>query len=195
MINTKNSSLGNQTLEKPIPSVDLNAPLKVEQEDQEEDNEFEKNNKRIFIFGSIIACLILISTGGVFFMYSRQPQEEKIVAKDQDKAQMKEVAKPTKPELNRVEISFEVLNGSGVAGEGKKAADKITGLGYTVSTTGNADNYDYKESELWLKKDFEDKADLILADLKKEFKNISFSGELKDTSAAARLILGKKDVE
>ncbi len=195
MINIKNSSSGIQTSGKPIPSTDLNAPLEVDQAEQEEDNGFEKNNKRIFIFGGIIACLILISTGIVFFMYARQGAERKDVVSSVEKAQIKEIVKPTMPELNRAEISFEVLNGSGIAGEGKKAAGKITSLGYVVEETGNADNYDYKESELWVKKDFEDKADLILADLKKEFKNISFSGELKDTTAACRFILGKEDVE
>ncbi len=98
------------------------------------------------------------------------------------------------PILNRSDWSFEVLNGTGVTGEAKKAADKIQALGYQVSKTGNADKSNYKETEILVKKDLLDKVGLVVADLKDTIKIASVAGELKDSTASARIIIGKDSI-
>lgn len=62
--------------------------------------------------------------------------------------------------LDRADLSIVVQNGSGEAGVAKVMADKLTALGYVVSSTGNADNYDYAQSVIQVKS--ADKAFLAL---------------------------------
>lgn len=93
--------------------------------------------------------------------------------------------------LNRADWSFEVLNGSGIAGEAKKTADKLTSLGYVVVKTGNADKDTYIENALFVRAGKESDADLLLADLKTNFSIASISGTLTEGTASARLIIGK----
>lgn len=53
--------------------------------------------------------------------------------------------------LDRSAISIAIQNGNGQAGVAKKMSDTLTGLGYTVASTGNADNYDYATTEIHVK--------------------------------------------
>lgn len=94
--------------------------------------------------------------------------------------------------LNRAEWSFEVLNGSGVTGAAKVAADNLTGLGYVVVKTGNADKSNYTKNELFVREGKSADSNLILADLKTDFSIASVSGELTEGTASARLIIGSK---
>jgi len=61
---------------------------------------------------------------------------------------------PTKAsasDLDRSNLSLEVQNGSGVAGAATKMSDALKKLGYTVASSGNADNFDYEKTEIQLK--------------------------------------------
>lgn len=87
--------------------------------------------------------------------------------------------------------SFEILNGSGVSGQAKKLADKIKELGYTVIKTGNADKQTYEKTELLVKSGLEEKIDAVIADIKDVVKVASVSGEVKDSTASAQIIIGK----
>lgn len=98
---------------------------------------------------------------------------------------------PTPAPLVRSDWSFEVLNGSGVTGLAKTMADKLTNLGYSVVKTGNADKSNYKTTQVFVKSNLKDKVDLVIADLKDTVKIASFGGELTDSTASARIILGK----
>lgn len=62
--------------------------------------------------------------------------------------------------LDRADLTIVVQNGSGEAGVAKTMADKLTALGYVVSSTGNADNYDYESTVIQVKS--ADKAFLAL---------------------------------
>lgn len=53
--------------------------------------------------------------------------------------------------LDRANLSIIVQNGSGVTGAGKTMGDKLTALGYTVSSVGNAPNSDYAQTEIHVK--------------------------------------------
>lgn len=69
--------------------------------------------------------------------------------------------------LDRADLTVVVQNGSGEAGVAKVMADKLTALGYVVSSTGNADNYDYASTVIQVKS--ADKAFLAL--LKKDLED------------------------
>lgn len=101
---------------------------------------------------------------------------------------------PTPSPLIKSDWSFEILNGSGVTGEAKKIADQIKDLGYIVVKTGNADKSDYSKTEILVKKEVLDKIDLVIADLKDIIKVASYGGELNDSTASARIIIGKDSI-
>jgi hypothetical protein len=90
-------------------------------------------------------------------------------------------------------VTLEVLNGSGVAGEAGKVADSLTKLGYQVLATGNADNQKYSKTEVYV--------NATLSDSVKLFKDLGSFGEatrsgiLKDSTASARIIIGKNWTE
>lgn len=98
---------------------------------------------------------------------------------------------PTPKTLNRSEWSFEVLNGSGVTGAAKKLADSLKALGYQVVKVGNADK-DYQTNEFFVQEDLMVDIAPVVADIKDIIKIASISGQLKDSTASARIIIGKE---
>lgn len=101
---------------------------------------------------------------------------------------------PAPNPLIRSEWSFEVLNGSGKSGLAKDIAGKLQDLGYQVVKTGNADKSNYAQTEIWVQSNLLEKTDLIIADLKDTIKIASMAGELKDSTASARIIIGKDSI-
>ncbi len=97
-----------------------------------------------------------------------------------------------KPQLIKSEWSFEVLNGSGVRGAAKKLADQLKDLGYQVVKVANADRDDYAKTQILVTGNLQDKIDLVVADVKDVVKIASVAGELKDSTASARIIIGKE---
>jgi len=57
------------------------------------------------------------------------------------------------PSINKEEIKIKVLNGSGTAGKAAEVRDILKKLGYSQIVVGNADNFDYKITEINTKKD------------------------------------------
>jgi hypothetical protein len=95
--------------------------------------------------------------------------------------------------LDRKTLTIEVLNGSGTAGAGKKAADILTGLGYKVVSTGNADSYDYATTEVSVKSTKKNFLTLLEKDLSASYTVEADSAALTaSASADARVIVGKK---
>lgn len=94
--------------------------------------------------------------------------------------------------LDRADLSVRVENGSGVTGAAKKAADYLTGLGYNVVSTGNADNTDYTDVTIMVKSSEKDYLPLLNKDLSREYEVGSSSSNLSATaSAEALVIVGK----
>lgn len=189
--------LETEQIKKPssgISGTNLKAPLKTEEEseqddDDDDDDPQEKSNRNLFLLGGIGLTIIVLLTGGFFLFSTRDIQKEKKAP-----VAVAPIPMPTEvPEraLVKSDWQMEVLNGSGIAGLAKKVAEKIKGLDYQVVKTGNADKDDYQTTQIWVKKDLLDKADLIIADLKDVVKIASVAGELTEGTASARIILGK----
>lgn len=203
---TDDAPLKIEGIKKPgsdIPETNLKAPLKIEEVgEKEEDGQQEKSNeqalspqeqgnKNLFIFGGIVVGIIILATVGFFIFSSKQPQEQKTITPQSETSTPKPTEAPKKA-LNRADWSMEVLNGSGVSGAAKKIADKLKDLGYPIVKVGNADKDDYETSQILVSKTLQDKIDLVLADIKDIVKIASSSGDLKDSTASARIILGKE---
>ena len=173
-----------------VPTVEKNAPLKIDAVADKPESPTEpsqKSNKNLLIFGGIgLGAIVLIIA--LFGIVSPSLEQEK------EEPKVTQIVTPSPspiPTLDRAAITFEVLNGSGVAGVAKKAADKLEALGYKVIKTGNADKDDYKLNQLFIASLLSDKTELIIKDFKDDFGISSSSGELRDSTASARLILGK----
>lgn len=142
----------------------------------------------IIIFLIVIACII---SAGIFFRHRvNQLLKGPTPQLTQTPAPTAEPT-PTPNLLVRLDWSFEVLNGSGVSGQAKKLADKLKSLGYPVVKSGNADKQTYETTELFVKKELQDKINIVIVDLKDIVKIASIAGELKDGTASARIIIGK----
>lgn len=128
--------------------------------------------------------------GGIYFVAGTGgPKKQDQKATAVPTATLEPTPKPKT--LNQSEWSFEVLNGSGVSGEAKRIADALKDLGYQVVKVGNADRDDYSAHEFFVQKDLQEDVNLVVSDIKDIIKIASISGELKDSSASARIIIGK----
>lgn len=94
--------------------------------------------------------------------------------------------------LDRSKLTIEVQNGSGVVGAAKKAADALKALGYIISSTGNADNYDYINLTIQVKTGKSNFLSLLQKDLGSSYTIGTASANLTATSSAdALVIVGK----
>lgn len=94
--------------------------------------------------------------------------------------------------LDRSKLSVSVQNGSGALGVAKKAADFLKGLGYTISSTGNADNFNYTNVTVKVKNSQKDFLPLLVKDLNASYLVAASSSDLSATASAdALVIIGK----
>jgi len=103
-----------------------------------------------------------------------------------------EVSPIDKSGLDRSKLSITVVNGSGVEGTAAKGATILKDLGYNVVSTDNADNFNYKDVTIKVKKEKSDYLDLLKKDLAKEYTIRTSSSDLSSTSSTdALIIIGK----
>ncbi len=156
----------------------------------EEEIPSEKSNRKLFMAGLIVVLFIFGVTGWVFYFanrYSEETTQEEITL--EEGATEEPTATPASTQLEREEITLEILNGSGVAGAAGDAAEVFEALGYEDVEVGNAD--DTEGNELYVSSDIEDLIDVLLEDVEEELDISSISGELDDSTASARIILGE----
>jgi len=175
-----------------VPEVALNASLTIDsQEEVREEPPLEKSNKRLFIIGTIVALLVVICTGIVGFYLLQQNSQLK---KTDTKTTTAEATPSKAPEftLNRSGWTLEILNGTSKAGAAGVLAEKLSGMGYVILKTGNADNKDYDTTQIFISSDKRSEdAELMLQDIKARVGVSSSSGGLTEGSASARIIIGK----
>lgn len=100
---------------------------------------------------------------------------------------------PTLAPIDRSKISIEVLNGGGVPGAAKKMSDFLTNLGYTVSSTGNADSFDYATTTVEVKSTEQSLLSLLKDDLAGSYTVGTADASLSSgTTYDARVIVGKQ---
>ncbi|MBI4096783.1 MAG: LytR C-terminal domain-containing protein [Candidatus Levybacteria bacterium] len=103
-----------------------------------------------------------------------------------------QVSPVDKSGLDRSKLSITVTNGSGIEGTAGKAATILKDLGYNVTSTGNADNFDYQGVTIKAKKESSKFLDLLKKDLAKDYAIKSSSSDLSpDSSTDSLIIIGK----
>ncbi len=101
-------------------------------------------------------------------------------------------AKKTGGTLDKAALSVSVKNGSGKPGAAQQGADTLNKLGYTVASTGNADNYDYLDITIQIKPSKQSYLTQLKKDLSSAYTVGSTSATLSESSSPdAVVIVGK----
>jgi len=140
--------------------------------------EAKKDKKKIFLIIFFVIAFLALFTGGVL-VYRKATKKEEAPAieepilnpevESESEAETESPEASPAAELKREDLKVKIANGSGVSGTAGIARDFLEGLGYQEVATGNADSYDYEETEIAIKEDKEDYLDLLMADLAEEY--------------------------
>jgi ABC-type glycerol-3-phosphate transport system permease component len=173
--------------------------------------------KILFIF-AIVFLIILFILAGLFFMGTKSKKtEEKIIPQPTATTAPTETSTATvsgslspspsgkttispmpskagqkTTDLDRSKLEIAVLNGSGTAGAARGIATYLSGLGYAIKATANADRFDYQQITVKVKKSKSN----YLAQLKKDISSSPAAGtvtaSIDDTiTTDAEVIIGK----
>ncbi|MEX2007588.1 MAG: LytR C-terminal domain-containing protein [Candidatus Levyibacteriota bacterium] len=94
--------------------------------------------------------------------------------------------------LDKSKITLTVQNGSGAEGAAGTASDFLSGKGYKVSGTSNADNYKYEGVTIRVKKDIENYLETLKKDLSENYTVGKTSADLPTSSPTdVVVIIGK----
>ena len=94
--------------------------------------------------------------------------------------------------LDRSTLSIKVQNGSGETGVAAKGADVLKSFGYKITSTGNADNYNYENVTIQVKSTKSNFLALLKKDLGFSYTVGSASADLSsDSTSDALVIIGK----
>jgi hypothetical protein len=162
-----------------------------------------KSSKKGLIIVLIILLLILVGGVGAYIYWSsgmKLPTSISSLLPLSKSSQVKLLphAKvtptPTPAPVNKSAFMIKVLNGSGIAGAAGKLQTTLIAEGYSVSSTGNADNSDYTETQILVtasvSKEF---IAALRADLSKAYTVSATVGTLPSSSATdVDVIIGSK---
>lgn len=140
----------------------------------------------IFIVSAIVSFLIFIgiSRMNVDFNKFKLPSlvQNKPAPTETPKSA---VPSPTPtPAVKKEEVKIKILNGSGTVGVASDVKDILTKKGYQEILTGNADNYDYTQTLIQVKKGQTALANLIKKDLADSIENPKVEETLKENAAS-----------
>lgn len=96
-------------------------------------------------------------------------------------------------EVDKAQPAIRVLNGSGIAGLASSAKDFLENLGWRVTSVGNAQAYDFDQTQIRVKDDFSKYQEALVGDLSDKYSVEVSSDPLSSTdSADIEVIVGKK---
>jgi len=95
------------------------------------------------------------------------------------------------PSFKKEDLKIKVLNGSGTVGKANDVKDILKNKGYQEVLTGNADNFNYTQSELEVKKSKFEAINMIKTDLKDYVASFKQTELVATEAADVVLIIGK----
>lgn len=161
----------------------------------------------------VLALLIVAGIGGFMFLGSRQEGEEEVgptptpteavtptptsppvgSPTPTSKPTPTEKVSPTPTKKPTKSLSVRVLNGSGVTGAAKEAADYLSSLGYEIAGTGNASATDFENTTINIKAAKESLLPQLKIDLQTKYTIGTTSATLSATDSADSVVtVGKK---
>lgn len=111
----------------------------------------EKGQRKKFPLKIVIFALVVILLGFVgWFVLTPPPgasdSNEVSVVTEESTTVITDTPTPTPEPVDKTQITFEILNGTGIPKEASFLVDEITKLGYEQFDTGNADDDTYKDT-------------------------------------------------
>ena len=119
----------------------------------------DKPSNKSFLW-IVVAILVILGVvaGGWFYLTNKSKIEEKKTSKEFSIKPTTAKAQPTVTATEEAKLDkypIKVLNGSGTVGEASKLQEILEKEGFEVSETGNAENYDYRDTIVQAKKSVE----------------------------------------
>lgn len=139
------------------------------------DNEITEHKKKtpkalVLSLGIVLAVAFLVS-GSLITIFGGSLPEVSVpsIATPTSTPEPTETPAPTPEEVSVEDVSVQVLNGSGVSGAAGKMKALLEGLEYTVSDTGNADSFDYEQTEVSVKKGQDELLKKVVTDISSDY--------------------------
>lgn len=180
------------------PSTHEQKPSPLEEEDITANEPLfepeEKSKKKLYIIVAIIIIGLAAVSVWIFMNFNKN---KGAAEKKPETTQSQQISAPVVTEVkepegtfDRSKITLEILNGSGVAGVAKKVADSLSALEYQIVKVGNAQE-NTQTSQIFVSADLEKFQSEFLKDLDGIVEEATISGKLEDSTASARIIIGK----
>lgn len=147
-----------------------------------------KTEYKIFVLSFVASFIffVLISKLNLNFKLPEINLKPKPTAVQATPTPLPPTPSPT-PSFKKDALQIKVLNGGGVAGKASEVKTILKKAGYQEILTGNADNYDYKNTVIQVKKSVTDAYDVLKTDLKDY--TTSIKKEILEESATADVII------
>jgi len=184
-----------QTVATEVPNIDKNSDLKIDTVIIDEDlPATEKSSKVQFILGSILTLLLIGASIFLAYLYyqssqSPAPSSTTVTPAPTTTPAITPSPLPT-PSIKNEDISFEILNATGISGQAAKYGKILEPKGYKINTLGNSDSK-VPGLSIYLSSKLNRQKDQLLSDLLLLLPNATYSGELTDSESLVRLIIGK----
>ena len=174
----------------------------------------KSTNKKPFVILLVILVVIAAGVGGLYYLGSNKKSDSQAaiaptkIPTPTEKPTETPTSSPsgsitptkkltptptgTSGKLDRAKLTVAVLNGSGIAGAGRKYSTMLSGLGYNVTSTNNADTFDYTGITVKVKKAKSDYAALLKKDLASTASGSAIKTSIDDTiTTDAAVVVGK----
>lgn len=157
------------------------------------ESKIEKSDRVLYKIGLAVTIGVIFLAIGIALLWAKTPRVGDRLSQMPTPISSTAIVQPTSAvaPFDRSLIVIDVLNASGVPGAASREAKRVSRLGYTVGNIGNATG-DTVGNQLFLSPQVSVYADQILVDFKEHFSIASIAGMVTDSTASARLIVGKK---
>ncbi|MBI5045284.1 MAG: LytR C-terminal domain-containing protein [Candidatus Levybacteria bacterium] len=96
---------------------------------------------------------------------------------------------PTQEPTSTAKLRIEVLNGSGKSGAASVMASFLKEKGYLITSAGNADTFDYQQTEIQIKKSKSSNLSQLKKDLSSTYEVASTVETLAESSSADAIVI------
>ncbi len=144
-------------------------------------NNSNKGKKVLIIV--VVLVLLLALAGGAYYLL--QSPEGSAESSPTPSISMETPAPTSTPEvisINKEDVTIEVLNGSGIAGEAGFLQKELEELGYTDIEVGNADEQDQETTQLFMSSEFaqSDAREELVAKLESLYNEVEVTEDAPD---------------
>ena len=149
--------------------------------------------KSLFVW-AIVTIIVAIATGGILFAAAKKTSPMKLFARPTPTPTSipTPTPTPTPPTIDKTSFEIKVLNGGGTPGAASKMKTFLEDKGYTVSSTGNTNEYSYTATEIHGKATMTDAIANLQADLTGTYTVGTVAADLTSSASAdVEVIVGK----